>query len=185
MKTTLSLFSICCVILLSGGVAQADLAPPPEKPGKIVMHTSFAVVPDEKTGQAKLQISAATLAELRAAINNLPDDTNAGVTSNSNRTIIAGISLFAALSFGGVWWFRSGNRTQRKAAVLLIGIGLLGAAAIITRGNAGPPPTVRWRPLTKNLAEGRVTHASLDVEIMPEGHGMKLILPLKKEAASK
>jgi hypothetical protein len=75
---------------------------------------------------------------------------------------------------------RSGSsRGQKTAAALLIGGALLGAAAVVTRGNAGPPPSYRWRGLTKNLTEGRPTNAGVVIEIVPDSNGIKLIVPLK------
>ena len=69
-------------------------------------------------------------------------------------------------------------------AVLLVAV-VLGAAAIITRGNAGPPGSCRWRNLPQALAEGKPTAGGVDVEIVPDdqmnGRTMRLIIPLKKQ----
>ncbi len=51
---------------------------------------------------------------------------------------------------------------------------------MITRGNAGPPPGWSWRNLQQNFNGGTETRGSVNVEIMPEGSGIKLIVPLYK-----
>jgi hypothetical protein len=65
---------------------------------------------------------------------------------------------------------------------------MLGAAAIITRGNAGPPGSYRWRNLPQALAEGKSTAGGLDIEVIPDdartGANMKLIIPLKKQSGN-
>jgi hypothetical protein len=62
---------------------------------------------------------------------------------------------------------------------------VLGAAAIITRGNAGPPGSWRWRNLPQALADGKPTIGGVDVEIIPDdqmnGRTMRLLIPLKKQ----
>ena len=64
-------------------------------------------------------------------------------------------------------------------------VAVIGAAAIITRGNAGPPGSYRWRNLPQALAEGKATAGGVDIEIIPDdarasGANMRLIIPLKK-----
>ena len=64
-------------------------------------------------------------------------------------------------------------------------VAVVGAAAIITRGNAGPPGSYRWRNLPQALAEGKATAGGLDIEIIPDdakvsGANMRLVIPLKK-----
>ena len=63
-------------------------------------------------------------------------------------------------------------------------VAVIGTAAIITRGNAGPPGSYRWRNLPQALAEGKATAGGLDIEIIPDdartGANMRLIIPLKK-----
>ena len=98
--------------------------------------------------------------------------------------------MFMAVSVAGVLIARSssfGRAQKTVGAVLLVAI-VLGAAAIITRGNAGPPASWRWRNLPQALAEGKPTVGPLDVEIIPDdqmnGRTMRLIIPLKKQNAS-
>ncbi|HEX4898945.1 MAG TPA: hypothetical protein VFV61_00345 [Pyrinomonadaceae bacterium] len=187
MKRALGYLFAASLLLFALNDARADLAPAPspQKPGKIVLHTSLSVVPDSKAYQARLQISQDSLNEIRAALGEVPGNGSSAqsLAHNSQRTIIAGLSLFLALSFGGVWLARSAARRSQKAmAAVLTGVAVLGAAAVITRANAGPPPAFRWRGLPQNLSEGRATSGGVDIEIVPEGNGMKLIIPLQKKS---
>jgi hypothetical protein len=50
---------------------------------------------------------------------------------------------------------------------------------IVTRANAGPPPSWFWRDLTKNLNTGKPTSGGLIIEIVPDGTGAKLIVPIR------
>ena len=192
MKTLPTLLFVI-TLLLTGfvGETRADLAKPKvnKVPAKDLHYSEIAIETDPKANEARLQISQATLKELQAAVASMPNDSQqdaVSITRSSTRTLVAGLSLFLAISFGGVWMVRSGSsRGQKTFAVILIGGALLGAAAVITRGNAGPPPAYRWRGLTKNLNEGRPTYASVMIEVVPNGSGIKLIVPLKPAAVTK
>jgi hypothetical protein len=180
------IFSAISLILLAGNVSvYADLAPPskssPQKP-RIVMNTRLEVATDATSYDARLQIPRSSLGELRAALANEGSEESAmsGITHSSTRTVIAGLFMFMSLSFGGVLMARAGpSRAQKILAGVMLGIGLLAGTAIITQGNAGPPPGYVWRNLSQNLNNGRSTHGPLKIEIVDEGAGVKLILPLK------
>ena len=182
-KSLLFLF----VLLTAVSTAHADVAKP--KPPKQVLHTGLEIVPDAKIYEAKLQISQSDFNSLRAAF-----DGNAGsspvvggIAFSAPRTIVAGLLMFMAVSVAGVLIARSSSvgRAQKTiGAVLLVAV-LLGAAAIITRGNAGPPPSWRWRNLPQALAEGKPTMGGVEVEIVSDdqmnGRTMRLMIPLKKQ----
>jgi len=187
----------CAAVSLILGVTvatYADLAPPvakpsPAPPPKLLLSTGFAVVPDSKAYSARLEMSQESLNHLREALASLPADPAANVavsqslvksiSTSSSRTILAGLFLFLSLSFAGVWLARSGyERKQKLAAVVLIGVAVISAAAIVTRGNAGPPPAYRWRTLSKNLNEGKTTQGSVDIEVVAGGSGIRLIMPV-------
>jgi len=95
--------------------------------------------------------------------------------------------MFMAVSIAGVMLARKSSfgRTQKTVAAALLVAIVLGAAAIITRGNAGPPGSWRWRNLPQALADGKPTIGGLDIEIVPDdqmnGRTMRLIIPLKKQ----
>lgn len=176
------------VLLTAVSTAKADIAKP-KSPPKHAIHSSLEIVPDSKLYDAKLQISQSEFNSLRASL-----DGNAGsapvvggIAFSAPRTIIAGLLMFMAVSVAGVLLARSssfGRAQKTVGAVLLVAI-VLGAAAIITRGNAGPPASWRWRNLPQALAEGKPTIGGVDVEIVPDdqmnGRTMRLLIPLKKQ----
>ncbi|HYK19880.1 MAG TPA: hypothetical protein VEV42_04040 [Pyrinomonadaceae bacterium] len=189
MKT---LVAACCLVVLTAFSINADVPKPPkpaDKPAKVVLHTSLEIVPDAKAYDAKLQISQSDFNNLHAGFTG--DFGSApiarSISLNSTRTIIAGLLMFLAMSTGGLLLARSSSlgRLQKVFGATLIVAVVLGAAAIITRGNAGPSPSFRWRNLPQSLAEGKPTLGTLDVEIVPDdqmnGRTMRLIIPLKKQ----
>lgn len=195
MKRTVRMLSVpfLGLMMATAMTAYADIARPkpsasPASEPKQVMNTGMQIVPDSKVYQAHLQISQSALTELRDAL-------NAGAASRSfterimrspTSTIVAGLLLFMSVSFAGVWFVRSAgsrSRGQKAAAAMLISAGVLGAATIITRANAGPPPGYVWRNLPKNLSAGQSTSGGVIVEIVPDGGAaIKLIIPLKQNS---
>ena len=178
------------VVLTAVSTAKADIAKPksPAKPAKQVLHTSLEIVPDSKLYDAKLQISQSDFDSLRAALDGKPGSAPVvgGIAFSAPRTIVAGLLMFMAVSVAGVLFARSSSfgRTQKTIGVVLLVAVVLGAAAVITRGNAGPPESWRWRNLPQALADGKPTLAGVDVEIVPDdqmnGRTMRLLIPLKK-----
>ena len=178
----------CSLILFSAVSISADIAKP-KPPAKQVLHTGLEIVPDAKIYEAKLQISQSDFNNLRAALDGGAGSAPVvgGIAFSAPRTIIAGLLMFMAMSVAGVFLVRSSSfgRAQKTiGAVVLVAI-VLGAAAIITRGNAGPPGSWRWRNLPQALAEGKPTIGGVDVEIVPDdqmnGRTMRLLIPLKKQ----
>ncbi len=197
MKRTNLVTSFCGLALILAAAIPifADIArppkpPTPEKP-RVVMHTSMVVTTDNKAYDARLQISKESLAELRTALGNLPADGSPAQTSgtvsqrlngSSTRTLMAGVMMFLSLSLGGIWLARSvQSRGQKIVAAFLLCTAVIGATAIMTQANAGPPPSWQWRKLSANLTHGRPTYASVNIEIVEEGHGIKLIIPVTTE----
>jgi hypothetical protein len=178
------------VILAAAAFLYADIARPKPSPklvqeGKPVFYTSLTIVPQgDVYYDAKLQISQSSLKELQAALASAQVSTpslSQRITQSSTRTIVAGMFLFLSISFAGVWLSRSSSRRSHKAiAAVLLGVAVLGAAAIITRANAGPPGYVRWAGLPKALTDGRPTSAGVSIEIVPEGDGITLVIPIRK-----
>ena len=184
MKSLLVAF----LLLTAFSTANADVAKP-KPPTKPVLHTSLEIVPDSKLYEAKLQISQSDFASLRAAADGGGGSSPVvgGIAFSAPRTILAGLLMFMAVSVAGVLLARSSSfgRAQKTiAAVLLVAV-VLGAAAIITRGNAGPPGSWRWRNLPQALSDGKPTLGGVDVEIVPDeqmnGRTMRLLIPLKKQ----
>jgi hypothetical protein len=188
MKTLLFLFCVLCSV----SIAKADVAKPPKPPeraARYALHASLEISTDPKAYEAKLQISESSLKELRAALDGAPGNSPivGGLAFSSTRTIMAGLLMFMAISVAGVLIARSSSfgRTQKALAALVLVAVVIGAAAIITRGNAGPPGSYRWRNLPQALAEGKPTSGGVDIEIVPDsemsGRSMRLIMPLKKQ----
>lgn len=184
MKTLLSF--ACLLVLVSPAVA--DIAKPrtPEQPSKIVMRRNLEIVPDGKVWSARLQLTQSDLKELRAAIDAADGQTPvvASIAQSPTRTIVAGLLLFLSVSFAGVWLARSSSAGRARKAIVagIVVVAVLGVAAIITRGNAGPPPGYySWMKLSKNFAQGRPTSGDLVIEIVPDEPnrtpGVKLLVP--------
>lgn len=178
------------VLLTAVSTVHADVPKPktPDKQAKPVLHTSLEIVPDSTVYEAKLQISQSDFKSFRAALDGDPGTAPilGGLAFSAPRTIIAGLLMFMAVSVAGVMIARSSSfgRTQKAVGAALLVVIVLGAAAIITRGNAGPPPSWRWHNLPQALAEGKPTIGGVDVEIVPDGQmngRMRLIIPLKKQ----
>lgn len=189
--TTLTLFAL--LIISTVTVSRADIARPQPKPteprpSKHLLSTGIEIVPDSKTYNARLQISEAMLKELRDAASSGATTQSFGqrITGSSANTIIAGLFLFMSISFGGVWLARSSGKSKSHKAVaaVLVACATVSAAAIIAQGNAGPPPSYLWRNLTKNLNANKTTHGPINVEIIPDGEGIKLIVPTRDASRS-
>ena len=189
MKTLLSVACLLFLVILSTQTAVADIAKPktPDKPAsKIVLRRNLEIVPDGKVWSARLQLTQSDLQELRAAMDAAGGQTGvaASIAQSPTRTIVAGVLLFLSVSFAGVWLARtsSAGRARKAIAAGVLVVAVLGAAAIITRGNAGPPPGYySWMKLSKNFAQGRATSGDLVIEIVPDEPnrtpGVKLLLP--------
>ena len=186
-----SLIVACFVLLVTTQIVNADIAKPkqPEKAAKYALHTSLEIVPDPKAYEAKLQITESEFKSIRAALDGVADNRTiaASVTHSPMRTIVAGLLMFLSVSIAGVLFARSSSfgRSQKVVGAVMLVVAVVGAAAIITRGNAGPPGSYRWRNLPQALAEGKATAGGLDIEIVPDdarpgGANMRLIIPLKK-----
>ncbi|HXD32171.1 MAG TPA: hypothetical protein VN643_13695 [Pyrinomonadaceae bacterium] len=188
MKKITTLLALSLLVLTSVVYAFADIARPkpttsPEKEPKVVFHTGLTITPDEKSYEARLQIPESELNDFRQALASVQTANPTmmqRVAHSSPRTIVAGIFLFLSVSFAGVWLARAGQqRSHKVVAAIVLGAAVIGAATVIVRANAGPPPYYRWRGLPQALTEGRSTSGGLNIEIVAEGNGIKLILPLR------
>lgn len=190
MKT---LLSFACLLVLSALAAVsvvADVAKPkpPEQQPRVVFGRRLEIVPDQKVWQAQLQISQSDFEKLRAALNGENGSNTmiaANIAQSSTRTIIAGVLLFLSVSFAGVWFARRSSATRARKAIAagIVVVGMLGAAAIMTRGNAGPPPGyLSWKDLGKNLQQGKATAGQMIIEVVPDNPdtpSIRLLLPTR------
>jgi hypothetical protein len=190
MKRTVVLCATLLLLIGSAVYVFGDIARPKTTPTpapaerKVVLHTGLQIVPDAKSWEARLQISQKTLDLIRESggTTSANDTMTQRLMQSSTRTIMAGMFMFLAVSFAGVWLARSTQRRGQKAiAAVVLVLGLLGTATVIVRANAGPPGIYYWRNLPKNLTKGEATRGGLDIEIVPgDDSGIKLIVPIKK-----
>ena len=192
MKTLLflaCLFALSAVAVVS---VSADIAKPPkpaEQQSKMVLGRKLEIVPDAKVWQARLQISQSDFQELRSAMNGTTGSNTtmaANIAQSSTRTIVAGVLLFLSVSFAGVWLARRSSATRARKAIAagVVVIAVLGVTAIITRGNAGPPPGyLSWKDLGKNMQQGKPTAGQMMIEVVPDNADnpppIRLLLPMK------
>jgi hypothetical protein len=184
MKRILIISAATCALLASGIYAFGDIARPKPTPaaGKVVLYTGLTVVPDARTSEARLQISQDTLKSIQGAMTNSggTDSITQRVMHSSTRTIMAGLFMFLAVSFAGVWFARSSQRRNHKAvAALLLIAFMFGIATVVVRANAGPPGYVRWQNLPQALKDGKATAGGVDIEIVPGDGQIKLIIPIR------
>lgn len=190
MKTLLFLACLLALSAFAVVSVSADIAKPP-KPvePKVVMGRRLEIVPDAKVWQARLQISQSDFQELRAAVNGTSGSNTtiaANIAQSSTRTIVAGVLLFLSVSFAGVWLARRSSATRARKAIAagVVVVAVLGIAAIITRGNAGPPPGyLSWKDLGKNFQQGKATAGQMMIEVVPDNADnpppIRLLLPTK------
>ena len=188
MKRSVILGVAICALLASGIYAFGDIARPKVSPSpqeaRTVLYTSLAVSPDTKLYEARLQISEGTLREIAKEAGGASSNqsTTQKLMHSSTRTIVAGLFMFLAVSFAGVWLARSGQRRNHKAiAAAVIVAAFVGMATVIVRANAGPPGYVYWQRLPANLTNGKTTNAGVNIEIVPgDDSTIKLIVPIRK-----
>ena len=185
MKRTLILSVAILALLASAIYAFGDIARPKPTPvqAKTVLYTGLTVVTDPKASEARLQISQETLKHIQegAGSNGGTASVTQRVMHSSTKTIMAGLFMFLAVSFAGVWFARSNQRRSHKAiaAVLLIAV-VFGVGTLIVRANAGPPGYIRWQNLPQNLKDGKPTSGGVSIEIVPGDESqIKLIIPLR------
>ena len=188
MKRTVVFCTTILLLIGSAIYAFGDIARPKVTPtakeGKTVLYTSMTVKPDAKASEARLQISQGTLQSIAHEAGNISSDQSMTqrLMHSSTRTIMAGLFMFLAVSFAGVWFARSSQRRNHKAiaAVILIAM-VFGLATVIVRANAGPPGYIRWQGLPQNLKDGKTTGGGVDIQIVPgDDSTITLIVPLRK-----
>ena len=183
MKRTLMLIAALGALLTGAVLAFGDLARPKPSPveTKPIFYSGLTIVSDPKEYEARLIISEATLKRLQEGAGNRGNiSLTERIMHSSTRTMMAGVFMFLAVSFGGVWLARSNQRRNHKAivAVLLVAVAF-GVGTVIVRANAGPPGYIRWQNLPQSLKDGKATSGGVQIELAPGDENMKLIIPLR------
>ena len=138
MKRTLISMAAVGALLTScvfafGDIARPKPTTPTEPHGQIVLHSGLTITSDSKTSDARLQISAETLKAINESMQSKDGSASLmqSITHSSTRTMMAGLFMFLAVSFAGVWLARSNQRRNVKAiaAVLVIAF-VFGAATV-------------------------------------------------------
>ena len=184
MKRTLLSIAAVGALLASGIYAFGDIARPKPSPaeGKVIFYSGLSVVSDPKSYEARLQISQETLKRLQdaAAREGGSSSLSQSIVHSSTRTMMAGVFMFLAISFAGVWLARSNQKRNTKAVAAVLAIAFMcGLATVIVRANAGPPGYIRWQNLPQSLKDGKETVGGVQIELVPGDDNMKLIIPLR------
>jgi hypothetical protein len=186
MKRILLSIVAAGALLASGIYAFGDIARPKPSPaeGKVIFYSGLSIVSDPKSYEARLQISQETLKHLQdsAAREGGSSSLSQSIMHSSTRTMMAGVFMFLAISFAGVWLARSNQKRNAKAIAAVLAIAFMfGLATMIARANAGPPGYVRWQNLPQSLKDGKETAGGVQIELVPGDDNLKLIIPLRKK----
>jgi hypothetical protein len=184
MKRTLIATAAILALLASALYAFADIARPKPTP-KALLYSGLTITSDPKAFEATLIISEDTLKHLQEAGARNGDGAalSQKIMHSSSRTIMAGLFMFLAISFAGIWLARSNQARNTKAiaTVLLVGV-IFGIGTIMVRANAGPPGYIRWQNLPQALKDGKETSGGVSIEVVPGSDNMKLIIPMRKSS---
>src|SRR5215471_3743592 len=108
MKPTLFATAAILALLASAIFAFGDIARPKPTP-KGLLYSGLTITTDQKGNEARLVISEDTLKHLQdaAARNGDNEALSQRIMHSSGRTIMAGVFMFLAISFAGIWFARS------------------------------------------------------------------------------
>jgi hypothetical protein len=186
MKRTLFATAAIMAVLASAIFAFGDIARPKPTP-KGLLYSGLTITTDPKASEARLVISESTLKTLQeaAARNGGNAALSQRIMHSSRRTILAGVFMFLAISFAGIWFARSGEKRQTKAiTAVLLAAAAFGIGTIVVRANAGPPGYIRWQNLPQALKDGKETSGGVEVDLVPGDDNLKLIIPMRKSGGS-
>jgi hypothetical protein len=186
MKRTLFATAAIVAVLASAIFAFGDIARPKPTP-KGLLYSGLTITTDPKASEARLVMSERTLKLLQDAAGRNGD--NAGLSQrimhSSSRTILAGVFMFLAMSFAGIWLARSREKRHTKAiAAVLLAAVAFGIGTMMVRANAGPPGYIRWQNLPQALKDGKETSGGVDIDLVPGDDNLKLIIPMRKSGGS-
>jgi hypothetical protein len=187
MKRILISMAALLALTLSAIYAFGDVARPkssatPE--ARVVSYSRLTIVADNKPWDATLQISEGALKRIQEGVAQRGGSASLteSIKHSSTRTIMAGLFMFLAISFAGVWLARSKERHNAKAiAAVLVVAFIFAFAAIMVRANAGPTGYIYWHNLPQALKDGKETSGGLNIQIVAgDDAEMKLLIPLRR-----
>ena len=184
MKRTLIATAAVLALFASALYAFGDIARPKPTP-RSLFYSGLTITTDPKAYEARLVISEDTLKHLQeaGARNGGGAALSQQIMHSSSRTIMAGLFMFLAISFAGIWFARSNQRRNTKAiAAAILVAAIFGIGTIMVRANAGPPGYIRWQNLPQNLKDGKDTAGGVSIEVVPGDENMKLIIPMRKSS---
>ncbi len=150
--------------------------------------STFIIRLDPNANEAKLNIPKSQVQQLRAALDGL-DDSEPLWTFSRTQTIVSGLFLSLAIVFGGVWFARARNGKANKTLIAGAILLLVGSAATMTFGNAGPPDELRsisGKLFDKKVFNGwRSAYGTVKVKVSNEGNTIELIVPDKPGQTNK
>jgi hypothetical protein len=87
--------------------------------------------------------------------------------------------MFLAVSWGGVMLARAASRRSRRVVVAsLTAVTIVAAATYTAKANMAPLPNwFRWAGLSKALSDGKPTNGDLEIQIVPDGNDLTLVVP--------
>ncbi len=186
------IFCLIALLTLASVAVFADIARPDSTPKRTpkpkAPNANMTIKMDSDIDVATLRIPKSQLKQLKAALEDLDDQTGsddtAAVTAGPSRIslIASGVFLSLALVFGGMWFARSGRSIGRagKAAIVVAAVAGIGAAATIVYANVGPP--LEARSITSKIfnkdvfSPYRFASGKLRLETS-EGSSVELIVP--------
>jgi hypothetical protein len=125
MKRILITTGVVLVLMATAVFAFGDLARPKPSPtpeARSILYSGLTIVTDSKAYEARLQISENTLKLISegAARQGGSASLIQNITHSSSRTMMAGLFMFLAVSFAGVWFARSNQRRNHKTIAAII-----------------------------------------------------------------
>src|SRR3989440_552960 len=159
MKRTLILSGAICALLVSAIFAFGDIARPKptaeaKEEAKTVLYTGLEVTTDAKAYEARLQISRDTLERMAKEAAGTPSSQSMtqNIMHSSTRTMMAGLFMFLAISFAGVWLARSNQKRNTKAIAAVLAISFMFCFGTgIVRAKSGPPGYIRLPNLPQSF----------------------------------
>jgi len=189
------LFSLCVLLGMFSLAAFADVRlpdtpkPTPAPKQKKTIESNMTIRLDKKASEARLIIPKSQIKQLRAALDDLDDDTgNTALNIGRTQTIVSGLFLSLAFVFGGVWFARARKNDGKinKTAAAAIMLFLVGASATAAFANMGPPTELRSissKLFNKQIFGGwNSATGKIKIEVTEKDGGpVELVVPDKPE----